>query len=43
MAERIPSAVLELLPGLGHAPHLTRPGQFNALVLGFMEGLNVHH
>jgi pimeloyl-[acyl-carrier protein] methyl ester esterase len=43
MAERLPAAVLELLPGLGHAPHLSRPVQFNALVAGFLEGLHAGH
>ena len=43
LAERLPAAVLELLPGLGHAPHLSRPAQFNALVAGFLEGLHVRH
>jgi len=40
MAERLPAAALELLPGLGHAPQLSRPTLFNALVSGYLEGLH---
>ncbi len=40
LMERMPAAVLEILPRLGHAPQLSRPAQFNALVAGFLEGLH---
>lgn len=39
MAERMPKARLELVPGCGHAPFMTRPEGFNALVRDFIEGL----
>lgn len=37
MAERLPAAVLRLLEGVGHAPFLSRPGQFNTLVTEFLQ------
>ena len=39
MAEQIPQAKLELLPGLGHAPFLSRPTQFNNLILKHIESM----
>jgi pimeloyl-[acyl-carrier protein] methyl ester esterase len=39
MAERIPGAHLELLPGLGHAPQLSRPRQVVDAVRGFLAGV----
>lgn len=39
MAERMPKARLELVPGCGHAPFMTRPEGFNALVRNFIDGL----
>lgn len=36
MAEQIPGARLELLPGIGHAPFLSRPTLFNNLILKFI-------
>jgi pimeloyl-[acyl-carrier protein] methyl ester esterase len=39
MAERIPGARLELLPGLGHAPQLSRPRQVVDAVRGFLAGV----
>jgi 4,5:9,10-diseco-3-hydroxy-5,9,17-trioxoandrosta-1(10),2-diene-4-oate hydrolase len=35
-AEEMPGVRLEVLPGYGHAPHKSRNGQFNALLLDFM-------
>jgi pimeloyl-[acyl-carrier protein] methyl ester esterase len=37
LAEALPGARLERLPGAGHAPHLTRPDAVNALLAGFLE------
>lgn len=37
MAEQIPQARLELLPGIGHAPFLSRPTQFNNLILNYIK------
>ena len=39
MAERIPGARLELLPGLGHAPFLSRQELFNRLLREFIQSL----
>ena len=39
MAKRLPAASLEIMPGCGHAPFMTRPEQFNALVQQFLAGL----
>jgi len=39
MAEQLPMATLQVLEGCGHAPFMTRPEHFNALVRGFVEGL----
>jgi pimeloyl-ACP methyl ester esterase len=36
MADRIPGARLALLPGLGHAPQLSRPELVSDLILGFL-------
>jgi pimeloyl-[acyl-carrier protein] methyl ester esterase len=43
MAGQIPGARLELLPGVGHAPHLSRPEAFNALVMDFGEACHDGH
>ena len=43
MAERIPGARLELLPGIGHAPFLSRPDLFNSLLGNFVEVLHAAH
>ena len=40
MAERLPDARLLMLPGTGHAPFLSRPEEFNALVAGFMREIH---
>jgi pimeloyl-[acyl-carrier protein] methyl ester esterase len=37
MAERLPEATLEILPGCGHAPFMTRPEQFNQLLAAFLK------
>lgn len=39
MAERLPHARLEMLEGLGHAPFLSRPAEFNAIVTDFLQGI----
>jgi pimeloyl-[acyl-carrier protein] methyl ester esterase len=39
LAERLPAARLQLMPGLGHAPFLSRPEQVNQLLAEFLEGL----
>lgn len=39
LAAALPRARLVTLPGLGHAPHLSRPAEVAALVAGFVEGL----
>ena len=36
MAERLPDATLRIMEGCGHAPFMTRPEQFNALVREFL-------
>jgi pimeloyl-ACP methyl ester carboxylesterase len=41
LAERLPNATLRTLPGVGHAPHLSDPDQFIALVHGFLVERNV--
>lgn len=38
MAERIPGAVFQCLPGAGHIANLERPAAFNRAVLGFLDG-----
>ncbi|MCW2622376.1 MAG: hypothetical protein JWL64_1978 [Frankiales bacterium] len=37
VAEELPGAQLEILPGAGHLPHRTDPGRFAEIVLGFLE------
>lgn len=37
MHSLIPGSEMAILPGTGHAPFLTRAGQFNSLVAGFVE------
>ncbi|HJV65020.1 MAG TPA: alpha/beta fold hydrolase [Geomonas sp.] len=39
MAERLPMATLKIMQGCGHAPFMTRPEEFNALVREFVGGL----
>lgn len=39
LAAALPRARLVTLPGLGHAPHLSRPDEVAALVAGFVRGL----
>ena len=39
MAEQIPQARLELLPGIGHAPFLSRPTRFNNLILNYIKSM----
>jgi len=36
MAERLPMATLDIMPGCGHAPFMTRPERFNELVGAFL-------
>jgi pimeloyl-ACP methyl ester carboxylesterase len=36
MAEKIPSATLEVIDGAQHAPNITHADQFNELVIGFL-------
>lgn len=40
MAERLPAARLEIVPGCGHAPFMTRPEQFNELLKDFLKDLS---
>lgn len=37
MVDRLQHATLQLLPGIGHAPFLTRPEEFNTLVAEFLQ------
>lgn len=37
MADRIPGATLELFTGCGHAPFISRPEQFNKILMHFLE------
>jgi pimeloyl-[acyl-carrier protein] methyl ester esterase len=37
LADHLPCASLQLLPGVGHAPFLTRPEEFNTLVAEFLD------
>jgi pimeloyl-[acyl-carrier protein] methyl ester esterase len=39
MADRLPMATLRVMAGCGHAPFMTRPAQFNAMVRGFLAGV----
>ncbi|GAW69065.1 o-methylpimelyl-ACP methylesterase [Geoanaerobacter pelophilus] len=39
MAERMPMARLEVVTGCGHAPFMTQPEGFNAVVKNFIDGL----
>jgi pimeloyl-[acyl-carrier protein] methyl ester esterase len=39
MAERLPNASLRILEGLGHAPFLSRPAEFNAILGDFLRGV----
>lgn len=39
LAQRLPMARLEMLPGCGHAPFMSRPEQFNELLRGFIAEL----
>ncbi|GFE59048.1 alpha/beta fold hydrolase [Geobacter sp. AOG1] len=40
MAEQIPGAHLVELAGVGHAPFLSRPDEFNRILSGFMEDIH---
>jgi pimeloyl-ACP methyl ester esterase len=42
MAERLPDARLEIIDGSGHAPFLSRRGEFISLVSHFLEGLHAY-
>jgi pimeloyl-[acyl-carrier protein] methyl ester esterase len=37
LADHLPHAMLQLVPGVGHAPFLTRPEEFNTLVTEFLD------
>ena len=37
MSGSIPNARVEFIEGAGHAAHLERPDEFNAMVLGFLD------
>jgi len=39
MAERLPDALLRVVPGAGHAVHFERPGAFDAAILDFVASL----
>lgn len=39
MADRLQNPRLEILEGVGHAPFLSRPAEFNAIVRGFLQGI----
>lgn len=39
MAARLATAELEIFPGVGHAPFLTHPEEFNRLLSGFAQGV----
>jgi pimeloyl-ACP methyl ester esterase len=39
MAQRLPAGTLEIMPGCGHAPFMTRPEQFNDLLGSFIKGV----
>jgi pimeloyl-ACP methyl ester carboxylesterase len=39
LAETIPGARLEVVPGAGHLPNLEQPARFNAALTAFLEGL----
>jgi pimeloyl-[acyl-carrier protein] methyl ester esterase len=43
MAEQIPGARLVELAGVGHAPFLSRPEEFNRILSGFLEDLHGRH
>jgi pimeloyl-[acyl-carrier protein] methyl ester esterase len=43
MAERIPSATLEVMAGCGHAPFLSRPEEFNKALSLFLEKVYANH
>jgi len=40
MVGHIPHAVLEIMDGTGHAPFLSRPGDFNSRLCSFVEGIH---
>lgn len=40
MAARLSTAQLEIFPGVGHAPFLTHPEEFNRLLSGFVQGVH---
>lgn len=37
LADNLPHAILQYLPGIGHAPFLSRPEEFNALITSFVD------
>lgn len=43
MAEKLPLAKLVKLSGVGHAPFLSRPDEFNGILSGFLEDLHGRH
>jgi len=40
MAEKIPSATIELLPSVGHAPFLSNPAAFNGMLSAFAQAVH---
>lgn len=40
MAARLSTAQVEIFPGVGHAPFLTHPEEFNRLISGFAQGVH---
>jgi pimeloyl-ACP methyl ester esterase len=43
MAGYIPNVVLEIMDGTGHAPFLSRPGDFNSRLCSFLERIYASH
>ena len=43
MSEQLPQAKLVKLSGVGHAPFLSRPEEFNGILSGFLEALHGRH
>ena len=40
MTEHLPSARLEIMEGVGHAPFLSRPTEFTAILIKFIDGIH---